>query len=81
MVLRFAFRELTTPTVHTNDKVDHNVGEGPRRIDVDGDDRKTTYHLLKKMLTSTMKSREEEARRQKEEMTKQKQEAAQDMQV
>ena len=67
-------------TVHTNDKVDHNVGEGPRRIDVDGD-RKTIDHLLKKMLTSTMKSREEEARRQKEEMTKQKQEAAQDMQV
>ena len=67
-------------TVHTNDKVDHNVGEGPRRIDVDGD-RKTIDHLLKKMLTSTMKSREEEARRQREEMANQKQEAAQDMQV
>ena len=67
-------------TVHTNDKVDHNVGEGPRRIDVDGD-RKTIDHLLKKMLTSTMKSREEEARRQREEMATQKQEAAQDMQV
>ena len=65
----------------TNDKVDNNVNGEPRRVDVDGDDREIIDHLQKTMMTSTMKSREEEARRQREEMAKQKREAAQDMQV